>query len=219
MACQVGEISQESLQRVRWHQDPASSSPPTTASIWRPTFGSFPETTIPRNPPTSPSSTESSSSTSVRSDLTVQSSIAHRVSELDINDPLIVRPRATRRPAISNSDLISGIDRVTRSIVECIQLDESVLGRPGHSAIVPHGLRNNSAVYSDKVRVLIGNLHITELYQSDPEQIQFYSPSPPEAEYQVAVFTLPPNRNSPDGRHQISVVSLDSESFNDEDDQ
>ena len=65
----------------------------------------------------------------------------------------------------------------------------------------------------------MGNLRITELDQSDSEQIRFDSRSHPEAEYQVAVFTLPPNRNRPDGRRQISVVSLDSESFDGEDDQ
>jgi hypothetical protein len=59
----------------------------------------------------------------------------------------------------------------------------------------------------------MGNLRITELDQSESEQIQSDSPSHPEAEYQVDVFTLPPNHNSPDGRRQISVVSLDSESF------
>ena len=94
-----------------------------------------------------------------------------------------------------------------------------MLGRPGDSAIVAHGLRNNSAVYSDQVRVHMGNLRITELDQSDWEQIRSDSPSSPEAEYQVDVFTLPPNRNSPDDQRQISVVSLDSESFTGEDDQ
>ena len=39
------------------------------------TFGSFQETTVPRNPPTSPSITESGNSISIRSDLTAQSSI------------------------------------------------------------------------------------------------------------------------------------------------
>ena len=135
------------------------------------TFSSFPKTTVPQNPPTSPSITESGTSTSVRSNLTAQSSIVHRVSELDINDPPIVRPKATRRPVIANTDLISGIDRVTKSLAECIQLSESVLGRPGDSAIVPHGLCNNSAVYSDQVRVCMGNRRITELDQSDSEQI------------------------------------------------
>ena len=91
----------------------------------------------------------------------VQSSIVHRVSELDINDPPIVRPRATRRPVISNKDLISGIDRVTRSITECIQLGENALGRPGNSALVLYGLRSNSAAYSDQVRVKMENLRIT----------------------------------------------------------
>ena len=89
---------------------------------------------------------------------------------------------------------------VTRSIAECIQLGKNMLGCPGDSAIVPHGLRNNSAVYSDQVRVPMGNLRITELDQSDSEPIRSDSPSPSEAEYHVAVFTLPPNRNSPDGQ-------------------
>jgi hypothetical protein len=39
------------------------------------TFGSFPETTVPRNPPTSPSITESGNLTCVRSDLTAQRNI------------------------------------------------------------------------------------------------------------------------------------------------
>ena len=65
----------------------------------------------------------------------------------------------------------------------------------------------------------MGNLRITELYYSESEQIRSDSPSSYEAEYQVDVFTFPPNRNNPDGRRQISVISLDFESFNDEDDQ
>jgi len=65
----------------------------------------------------------------------------------------------------------------------------------------------------------MGNLRITELDPSNLEQIRSDSPLHPEAEYQVVVFTLPPNRNNPDGRRQISVVSLDSESFDGEDDQ
>ena len=65
----------------------------------------------------------------------------------------------------------------------------------------------------------MGNMRITELDQSDLEQIRSDSPSPPETEYQVAVFTLLPNRNSPDGWCQILVVSLDSKSFSGEDNQ
>jgi hypothetical protein len=45
----------------------------------------------------------------------------------------------------------------------------------------------------------MGNLRITELDQSDSEHIRSDPPSSPEAEYQVAVFTLPPNCNNPDG--------------------
>ena len=94
-----------------------------------------------------------------------------------------------------------------------------MLGRSDDSAVVPYELRNNSAVYSDQVRVRIGNLRITKLDQSDSEQIQSDPPSSPEAAYQVAVFTLSPNRSNPDGRCKISVVSLDSEAITDEDDQ
>ena len=75
-----------------------------------------------------------------------------------------------------------------------------MLGHPGDLASAPYGLRNNSAVYSDQVQVHMGNLRITELDQSDLEQIQSDSPSHPEAEYEVVVFTLLPNRNNPDGR-------------------
>jgi hypothetical protein len=58
-----------------------------------------------------------------------------------------------------------------------------VLGRPDDSALVPYGLRNDSAVYSDQVRVHMGNLRITKLDQSNSEQIRSDSPSHPEAEY------------------------------------
>ena len=94
-----------------------------------------------------------------------------------------------------------------------------MLGCPDDSAVVPYGLRNNSTIYSDQVQVRMGNLCITDLDQSDSEQIQSDPPLSPEAGYQVAVFTLPPNRSNPDGRCQISVVSLDSESITGEDDQ
>ena len=96
-----------------------------------------------------------------------QSSITRRVFELDINEPPIVRPRAMRWPVICNNDLISGIDRVTKSLAECIQLGEIVLGRPGGSAVLPYGLCNNSAACLDQIRVRMGNLRITELDQSD----------------------------------------------------
>jgi hypothetical protein len=133
------------------------------------TFSSFPKAIVPRNPPTGPSITESGNSTIVKSNLTAQSSITRRVSELDINKPPIVRPRATRRPVISNTDLISGIDRVTKSLAECIQLGESVLGHSCDPAVLTYGLHNNSSVYSDQIRVRMGNLRIKELDQSDSE--------------------------------------------------
>ena len=77
-----------------------------------------------------------------------------------------------RWPVICNNDLISRIDHVTKSLAKCIQLGETVLGRPGGSAVLPYGLRNNSAAYSDQIRLRMGNLRITELDQSDSDQIQ-----------------------------------------------
>ena len=65
----------------------------------------------------------------------------------------------------------------------------------------------------------MGNMRITELDQSDSEQIQSDPPSSPEAGYQAVVFTLLPNRSNSDSRRQISVVSLDSESITGENDQ
>ena len=56
-----------------------------------------------------------------------------------------------RRPVISNTDLIYRIDRVTKSLAECIQLGESVPGHSGDPAVLPYGLHNNSAVYSDQI--------------------------------------------------------------------
>ena len=78
----------------------------------------------------------------------------------------------THRPVITADNLISGIDRVTRFITECIQLGETVLGRLGDSASMPYSHRNNSATYSDQVRVQKGNLCISDLIQPDPDQIQ-----------------------------------------------
>ena len=94
-----------------------------------------------------------------------------------------------------------------------------MLGRPGDSAVLPYGLHNNSAAYSDQIRVRMGNLRITKLDQSDSDQIQSDPPSSTEVGYLAAIFTLPPKRSNPDGRRQISVVSVDSESFTGEDDQ
>ena len=74
-----------------------------------------------------------------------------------------------------------------------------MLGRSSDPAVLPYGLRNNTAVYSDHIRVRMGSLRIIELDQSDSEQIQSDPPSSPEVGYQAAVFTLPPNRSNPDG--------------------
>jgi hypothetical protein len=65
----------------------------------------------------------------------------------------------------------------------------------------------------------MSSLRITKLDQSDSDPIQSDPPSCTEVGYQAAVFTLPPNRSNPDDRRQISVVSVDSESFTGEDDQ
>ena len=73
--------------------------------------------------------------------------------------------RATRLSAVSADDLISEIDRVSRSIVECIQLGESVLGRLGESDHMPLGLHNNMVTYSNLFRVPRRDLHTSDLAQ------------------------------------------------------
>jgi len=111
------------------------------------TFGSFPEVTVSRNPTSNASTLESGTTARVRSDLTFPSSITSQVSELDIADMATSRPRVARRPAVSVDNLFSLIDRVSRSIAECIQLGEDALLHRNNPDCIPYGLRNNAATY------------------------------------------------------------------------
>jgi len=63
-------------------------------------------------------------------------------------------PRVPRHPAGSADDLLSQIDRVGRSIAECIQLGEYVLRHHDDPDWVLYGLRNTAMTYSDQIRVL-----------------------------------------------------------------
>ena len=109
---------------------------------------------------------ESNSTTSVKSDLTFPSSITHRVSKLDIANVASSLPEWPSRPTVSADDLISRIDRVNKTIAECIQLSENALRHSNDSDRVPFGLCNAGAVYSDQIRVPVANLCTADLKQS-----------------------------------------------------
>ena len=91
------------------------------------TFRSFPEVTVPRNPASGPPATGGHDVPRVRSDLTPQASAASRISESESYDVAATLTRVTGRPDGSADDLIFQIDRVSRSIAECIRLGEFAL--------------------------------------------------------------------------------------------
>ena len=91
------------------------------------TFGSFPEVTVPRNPASDSPATGGNIVVGVRSDLTPQVPDASRIPESESYDVAATPTRVTRRPDGSANDLIFQIDRVSRSIAECIRLGESTL--------------------------------------------------------------------------------------------
>jgi hypothetical protein len=94
----------------------------------------------------------------------------------------------TRHPPINIDDIISGVDRVARSIVECLELVETALHHPCGSAYrIPFGLRNNITIYSDQIRVSMENLHISNLVQPTVDQVRFDLVPEPDASYQDAV--------------------------------
>ena len=93
--------------------------------------------------------------------------------------------------------MFSQIDRVSNSIAECIQLGENALRCPGDSGHMPFGLRNNSAVYLGPLRVPRRSLPTLDPFRSNSDQIGFDSASGPNQEFQMALFTLPPNRDRP----------------------
>ena len=93
------------------------------------TFESFPEVTVPRNPASGPSTAGGSAFAGVRSDLTPQAFVASWISESDNFNVATTPTRVTHHPAKSADDLIFQIERVGRSIAECIQLGELELRR------------------------------------------------------------------------------------------
>jgi hypothetical protein len=94
-----------------------------------------------------------SASTRTRSDLATPRPVTPRVPEPEADYIMDTPSRATCRPARSADDLISQIDRVGRSIAECIQLSEHALQHRNDSDRVPFGLRNAAITYSDQIRV------------------------------------------------------------------
>ena len=90
-------------------------------------FGSFPEVTIPRNPASGLPAAGSNVFAGVRSDLTPQAPATPRIPESESFDVAITPTRVTRRPDESADDMIFQIDRVSRSIAECIRLGELAL--------------------------------------------------------------------------------------------
>ena len=91
------------------------------------TFGSFPEVTVPRNPASGSPTTGGSVLAGVRSDLTPQAFVTSRISESDNFDVATTPARVSHCPAEFPDDLIFQIDRVGRSIAECIRLGELAL--------------------------------------------------------------------------------------------
>ena len=90
-------------------------------------FGSFPEVTVPRNPASGFPAAGGSVFAGDRSDLTPQASDTSWISESESYDVAATPTRVTCRPDESADDLIFQIDRVSRSIAECIRLGEFAL--------------------------------------------------------------------------------------------
>ena len=87
------------------------------------TFGNFPEVMVPKNPASGSPAAGGNVVVGVRSDLTPQAPAASRIPESESYDVAATPTRVTRRP----DDLIFQIDRVSRSIAECIRLGEFAL--------------------------------------------------------------------------------------------
>jgi hypothetical protein len=176
--------------------------------------------TAPRSPLLDISAFEKESSQGSRSNLTLSDSITRRVDDLSINDSPLHRVRITHGPPINIYDIISRVDCVGCSITECIELVETALHRPRDSADrIPLGLHNNSAIYLDPIRVSMENLHISILVQPSVNQVGSDLVPGPDAGYQEALFTLPPNHDNSTDRRQISVVSTDEASVVGEDEE
>jgi hypothetical protein len=174
-------------------------------------FGDFPEMAAPRSPFPSVSASKIESSQGSRSDLTLPGSITRRVNELSINDLTQSHARTTCHPLISADKVISGIDhdRPCQLLHRGVHRDRgAALRHPGNSARrIPLGLRNNSTVYSDQIRVSMEHLRFSDLVRLDIDQVR--SKVVPG---QKASSTPDPLNN-----RQISVVSVEGESSEEHD--
>ena len=92
-----------------------------------------------------------SAPTRTRSDLVTPRSASPRVPEPNADYATVTPSRMTRRPPRSADDLISQIDRVGRSIAECIRLGEDALHHHDDPDRIPFGLRNAATTYSDQI--------------------------------------------------------------------
>ena len=108
-------------------------------------FGSFPEVTIPRNPASGSPTDGGNVFAGVRSDLTPQAPATSRIPESENFVMATMPTRVTCRPDESADDLIFQIDRVGRSIAECIQLGELTLHHRDDPDRVLRGLGSASA--------------------------------------------------------------------------
>ena len=151
-------------------------------------------------------------SAKTRSDLATPRSVTPRVPELEAGYVMVTPSSATRHPAGFVDDLISQIDRVGRSIAECIQLGEHALRHHNDPDQVPFGLRNAATTYSDQIRVRLSDSATLCQIRSDLA-------SGEELGFQHASFTLPPNRSSATKRRQIFVTSDDSDTRENETDE
>ena len=120
--------------------------------------------------------------------------------------------RTTRRPDRSADDLISQIDRVSRSIAECIRLDEDALRHRDDPDRVPFGLRNAATTYSDQIRVRLSDSAALGQIRSD-------TALGAELGFQDTSFTLPPNRSSAMEHRRLFIVSADSDTWPNEGDE
>ena len=83
-----------------------------------------------------------STSTRARSDLVTPRSVTPRVPEPETDYVMATPPKMIRRPAASVDDLISQIDRVSRSVADYIRLGEDMLRHRHDPDRIPFGLRN-----------------------------------------------------------------------------
>jgi len=94
-----------------------------------------------------------STSTRARSNMVTPRSVTPRVPEPETDYVMATPPKTIRRNAASADDLISQIDRVSRSITECIRLSEDTLRHRNDPDRFPFRLRNATTTYSDQIRV------------------------------------------------------------------